>query len=127
MIQNSTLLNVIDNSGAKTVACIKVGKGFKRRYAVPGDIIIVSIKTLRTKRRSTLKILKGDVCKALIIRCKNFKISKFGLSLTFFENSVVLLTRQNKFLFTKIFGPIPIFFRYTKYMRVIAMSSGIVS
>lgn len=127
MIQNSTLLNVIDNSGAKTVTCIKVGKGFKRRYAVPGDIIIVSIKTLRTKRRSTLKILKGDVCKALIVRCKNFKISKFGFRLTFFENSVVLLTRQNKFLFTKIFGPIPIFFRYTKYMRVIAMSSGTVS
>jgi ribosomal protein L14 len=30
MIQPSTILNVVDNSGAKKVSCIRVGKGFKK-------------------------------------------------------------------------------------------------
>jgi len=44
MIQMQTLLTVADNSGAKTVQCIKVLGGSKRRYANIGDVIKVSVK-----------------------------------------------------------------------------------
>jgi large subunit ribosomal protein L14 len=60
MIQAGTFLNVIDNSGAKNVSCIKVLSGYRRRYAGVGDLIVVSVKNLRTKRRSTSKIKKGE-------------------------------------------------------------------
>ena len=49
MIQQQTILKVSDNSGAKTVKCIKVLGGFKRKYAKLGDIIIVSVQKLRNK------------------------------------------------------------------------------
>lgn len=126
MIQKQTILNVIDNSGAKFVCCIHAGNGFKQRYAKVGDVINVSVKSLRNKRRQNSKVLKGDVCKALIIRsCNRFKsIFQHGYN-NFLENSVILLSGTNKILFTRIFGGIPSLFRYSKYMRIVSLSSGL--
>ena len=39
MIQMQTVLDVADNTGARSVMCIKVLGGSKRRYAGVGDII----------------------------------------------------------------------------------------
>ena len=44
MIQMQSRLDVADNTGAKSVMCIKVLGGSKRRYAGIGDVIKVSIK-----------------------------------------------------------------------------------
>jgi len=51
MIQQQTILKVSDNSGAKTVKCIKILNGFKRRFAIIGNTLIVSIQKLRNKAR----------------------------------------------------------------------------
>ena len=40
MIQEQTMLDVADNSGAKRAMCIKVLGGSRRRYASLGDIIV---------------------------------------------------------------------------------------
>jgi len=55
MIQNGTYLNVQDNSGARSVMCIKVLKGYKSRYAYIGDLILVSIKNYELKDALYLK------------------------------------------------------------------------
>lgn len=125
MIQVGTVLNVIDNCGAKKVSCIKVMKGFKKRYAFIGEVILVSIKKLRKRRKALSKVKKGEIYKALIVRLKtkSFEGNQDGLSSI--ENSVVLFTKQNKFIGTRIFGSIVKFFRYTKYMRLIFMSNGL--
>ena len=39
MIQMQSLLKIADNSGARSVMCIKVLGGSKRRYANIGDVI----------------------------------------------------------------------------------------
>ena len=44
MIQMQTVLDVADNTGARSVMCIKVLGGSKRRYAGIGDVIKVSIR-----------------------------------------------------------------------------------
>ncbi|MGA0800983.1 MAG: uL14 family ribosomal protein, partial [Steroidobacteraceae bacterium] len=43
MIQLQTVLNAADNSGAKSLMCIKVMGGTRRRYADVGDLIKVSV------------------------------------------------------------------------------------
>jgi len=96
MIQNGTYLNVIDNSGAKLVCCIQVKKGWKKRYAGMGDIIVVSVKSLRNKRRATSKVKKGEVLKALIVRTKSSFKEYSNKSINFFENSAILLTNNNR-------------------------------
>jgi large subunit ribosomal protein L14 len=47
MIQMQSVLDVADNTGARSVMCIKVLGGSKRRYAHIGDVIKVSVKTPR--------------------------------------------------------------------------------
>ena len=44
MIQMQSVLDVADNTGARSVMCIKVMGGSKRRYASIGDLIKVSVK-----------------------------------------------------------------------------------
>lgn len=126
MIQKGTYLNVIDNSGAKEVCCIHVLNGYRKRYAAIGDTIVVSIKSLRIKRRSHAKIKKGEVLKALIVRTKT-NIKNYSLEqLSFLENSAILLSRQDKLLGTRIFGSVPSYFRYTKFLRIVSLASGFI-
>ena len=127
MIQTGTFLNVIDNSGAKNVLCIKVLSGYKRRYVKIGDLIVVSVKNLRAKRRSSSKIKKGEITKALVVRTKSTVRSFSGEEVNFFENSVVLLNNQKKPLGTRIFGSLPKLFRFTKYLRIISLSAGLIA
>ena len=127
MIQNGSYLNIIDNSGGKIAYCIKVVSGYKSRYAKIGGIIVVSIKSLRSKRRSTSKIKKGEVYKAVIVRTRQYQKNLLGDSINFFENSIVLLNKQYKFIGTRIFGSVPKMLRYTKYLKVASLSSGLVS
>ena len=56
MIQTTTRLDVADNSGAKSVFCIKVLGGSKRKYASVGDVIVVSVK----EAIPSAKVKKGD-------------------------------------------------------------------
>ena len=64
MIQTETRLDVADNTGAKSVLCIKVLGGSKRRYASVGDIIKVSIKEAAPRGR----VKKGEVYSAVVVR-----------------------------------------------------------
>ena len=126
MIQKGTYLNVIDNSGAKEVCCIHVLNGYRKRYAVVGDVVVVSIKSLRIKRRSHAKVKKGEVLKALIVRTKT-NIKSYALEhLNFLENSAILLSKQDKLLGTRVFGSVPNSFRYTKFLRIISLASGFI-
>ena len=124
MIQVGTLLSVVDNSGAKKVRCIKVYPGYKRRYAFIGDLITVSIYSIRKRRRLTSKTRKGEIHKALVVRTKSGLRFASGESLAFFENSVVLIGKQNKFIGTRVLGALPVYFRYTKYLRILSIANG---
>jgi large subunit ribosomal protein L14 len=64
-----SILNIADNSGARSVMCIKVLGGSKRRYANVGDIIKVAIR----EAIPTGKVKKGQVVNALVVRTKRSK------------------------------------------------------
>lgn len=66
MIQEQTMLDVADNSGARSVMCIKVLGGSHRRYAAIGDIIKITVKEAIPRG----KVKKGDVLKAVVVRTK---------------------------------------------------------
>ena len=127
MIQVGTVLNVSDNSGARKVYCIRVLNGSRKKYARLGNLILVVVKSLRKKRKSLSKVKKGDILCALIVRTRMKSISKFSDSFSFLENSVVLLTGQNKFVGTRILGSLPKNFRITSYMRLLSLCGGSVS
>lgn len=122
MIQKGTYLNVIDNSGVKQICCIHVVGGYRKRYAKIGDIVIASVKSIKFKE--DMKVKKGGVVKALVVRtCVMGGLA--GNPFKHLKNDAVLLSAQNKFLGTRIFGGINKGFRYTKYSRIISLASGI--
>tara|TARA_B110000908_G_scaffold70041_1_gene84450 strand:- start:517 stop:897 length:381 start_codon:yes stop_codon:yes gene_type:complete len=126
MIQQQTVLNVSDNSGAKLVKCIKVLGGFKKKTAGIGDIVIVSVLRLRNKSKKKSKVKKGEVFKALITRTKFKKSKPDGFTIGFGTNSVSLLTKQNKPVGSRVLGPLPSFLKSGNFLKISSISYGIV-
>lgn len=125
MIQQQTILKVADNSGAKTVKCIKVPGGFKKRIATLGTIIIVSIQKLRNKAKQTSKVKKKEIYKALIIRTKAAHSKKTGFALKFNENAVVLINKQGNPIGTRIIGPIPKTLQNKTFQKFSSLATGL--
>ena len=88
MIQMQTVLDVADNTGARSVMCIKVLGGSKRRYASVGDIVKVSIKDAAPRGR----VKKGDVYNAVVVRTAKGVRRPDG-SLVKFDNNAAVLFR----------------------------------
>jgi large subunit ribosomal protein L14 len=126
MIQQQTILKVADNSGAKTVKCIKVLGGFKKRYAKLGDIVVVSVQQLRNKSKKTSKVSKGEVFRALVVRTKKKYRKKDGSSFFLQENAVALINKQGNPIGTRILGPIPKILKKTKFMKFVSLSIGLI-
>ena len=126
MIQKGTYFNVVDNSGGKKACCMHVYGGYRKRYAKIGDVIVVSLKSVKAKRKENSKIKKGDVVKALVVRTKEFKTNFANQTVSFFDNSVVLLNNQNKILGTRVFIPVLRLFRATKFLRIVSLASGLI-
>ena len=124
MIQQQTILKVADNSGAKTVKCIKVLGGFKKRYAKLGDIIVVSVKQLRNKSKKTSKVLKGGVFHALVIKTKVKYKKKDGSTFFLKDNSVAMISKQGNPIGTRLLGPIPKVLKKKKFFKFINISNG---
>ena len=118
MIQNETVLQVADNSGAKRVTCIKVLGGSKRRYARVGDVIVVAVKEAMPGG----KVKKGEVQRAVVVRtAKEFRRAD-GSSIRFDENAAVLLSKQNEPMGTRIFGPVTRELRAKGYLKIVSLA-----
>ena len=123
MIQQQTILKVTDNSGAKLVKCLKVLGGFKKRFAKIGDALIVSVLSLRANPSKTVKIKKGGIYKALVIRTKRTITMKDNCTYTFHENSVALMNKQNNPLATRLIGPVSLM-TTRKHIKFASISAG---
>lgn len=118
MIQQQTRLDVADNSGARSVMCIKVLGGTRRRYASIGDIIVVSVKDASPNS----KVKKGDIMKAVVVRTRKELNRKDGSYIRFDTNSAVLINAQNEPVGTRIFGPVARELRGRNFMKIISLA-----
>ena len=118
MIQLRTVLEVADNSGAKTIQCIKVLGGSSRRYARIGDIIVVSIK--EAEPHSPVK--KGEVKKAVVVRTRKEIRRPNGSYIKFDNNAAVLISDAKEPLGTRIFGPVARELRRKRFMKIISLA-----
>ena len=122
MIQMQSKLFVADNSGARTIQCIKVLGGSKRRSASIGDIIVVSIKDALPRA----KVKKGDVYKAVIVRTSKDYKRPDGTTIRFDKNAAVLLDKQEEPIATRIFGPVTRELRNKKFMKIISLAPEVI-
>ena len=124
MIQQKTIIKIIDNSGAKKIRCIKVLGGFKKKTAKVGDIIVASVQQLRLKNRQYSKLNKGDVVRAVIVKTKN-KTNKVNGILTKLEsNSAILINKQGNLIGTRVLGSVPRELKKKKFLKYLSLCSG---
>lgn len=118
MIQMLTRLEVADNSGARSVQCIKVLGGSKRKYARLGDVIVVSIKEASPNG----KVKKGDVHTAVVVRTKKAVTRDDGTYIRFDENAAVLLNKQGEPIGNRVFGPVARELRGKSFMKIVSLA-----
>ncbi|MDR1005734.1 MAG: 50S ribosomal protein L14 [Bacteroidales bacterium] len=118
MVQQETRLIVADNSGAKSVLCIRVLGGTKRRYASVGDKIVVAVKDAIPSGN----IKKGSVSKAVIVRTKKEIRRQDGSYIRFDDNACVLLTANDELRGTRIFGPVARELREKQFMKIVSLA-----
>jgi len=118
MIQEYTMLNIADNSGAKTAQCIRVLGGTRRRYARVGDIVVCAVKSAIPNGN----VKKGTVVKAVIVRTRKEIGRKDGSYIRFGENSAVIIGDDKEPVGTRIFGPVARELREKRFMKIVSLA-----
>lgn len=118
MIQPYTRLKVADNTGARQLMCINIPGGTRRKYARVGDVIVASVK----KSIPEAVVKKGEVVRAVIVRCTRPYQRPDGSYIKFDENAAVILTDKNNPRGTRIFGPVARELREKNYTKIISLA-----
>ena len=118
MISAETKLQVADNSGAKSLYCIRVHGGTGRRYARVGDIISASVKVAIPNGI----VKKGQVTKAVVVRTRKEIRRDDGSYIRFDENAAVIINENREPVGTRIFGPVARELREKNFMKIISLA-----
>jgi len=118
MIRQETILQVADNSGAKSLLCIRVLGGTRKKYARVGDIITVTVKIAMPGGI----VKKGQVAKAVVVRTKKETRRPDGSYIRFDENAAVIINDAKEPVGTRIFGPVARELRDKKFMKIISLA-----
>jgi large subunit ribosomal protein L14 len=118
MIQQQTVFNVADNSGAKKLMCIRVLGGSKRRFGSLGDIVVASVK--EAVPNGTVK--KGDVVKAVVVRTAKEVRREDGSYIKFDDNAAVVINENKDPKGTRIFGPVARELRAKDFMKIVSLA-----
>lgn len=122
MVQQQTILNVADNSGAKKLMIIRVLGGTKKRFGKIGDIVVCSVKEAIPGGN----VKKGDVVKAVIVRTRKELRREDGSYIKFDDNAGVIINNNNEPKATRIFGPVARELRAKNFMKIVSLASEVI-
>lgn len=122
MIMEQTVLDVADNTGAKTIRCFKVLGGTRRRYAHVGDVVVGSVQ----KVIPGSEVKHGDVVRGVIVRTRAPVRRSDGSYVRFDRNAIVLIEPDGNPRGTRIFGAVPRELRVKKFMRIVSLAPEVV-
>ena len=122
MIQEQTMLDVADNSGAKLARCIKVLGGSRRRYASLGDVIIASVR----KALPNGEVKSGEVVRGVIVRTAQNVRRGDGSYIRFDRNALVIIDKENNPKGTRIFGAVARELRERNFMKIVSLAEEVI-
>ena len=122
MVQQQTILNVADNSGAKKIMVIRVLGGSRRRFGKIGDIVVASVKEATPNGN----VKKGDVVKAVVVRTREELKRTDGSYIKFDDNAAVILNSNLEMRGTRIFGPVARELRAKNFMKIVSLASEVI-
>lgn len=128
MIIPQSKLKIVDNSGGKWAKCIKVKGKSAKSFANVGDIVVVSVQSLRQRHKSQvrLRINKSDVHLGVLVQTRRQHKQSDGRFVRWGSNSVVLIGPKNNILGTRISSPLPRELRRLKWAKLGVLAKGFV-
>jgi large subunit ribosomal protein L14 len=121
MIQPHTRLRVADNSGATRVMSIRVLGGGKK-YGRVGDVLIVVVK----KSVPNMPVKRSQLVRAVIVRTKQALRRSDGSRVRFDDNAAVIVSRENKPIGTRVFGPVARELKSRGFSSVVSLSDVVI-
>jgi len=118
VLQQQSLMNVADNTGAKELMCIRVLGGTGRRYANIGDVVVCAVK----KAAPNGQVKKGEVVKAVVVRTAKGLKRADGSYIKFDENAAVIIKDDGTPRGTRIFGPVARELREKDYLKILSLA-----
>ncbi len=122
MIQEQTMLDVADNTGAKQAQCIKVLGGSRRRYASLGDVVVASVK----KAAPNGEIKAGEIVRGVVVRTAKSVRREDGSYIRFDRNALVLIDKDLNPRGTRIFGAVARELRERNFMKIVSLAEEVV-
>lgn len=130
MIMEQTMLDCADNTGARSIQCIKVLGGSKRRYATVGDVVIGVIKsatpTCELFQKSTKKDKQKRVVRCVIVRARKAVRREDGSYVRFDRNAAVIINPAGEPRGTRIFGAVARELRQKGFMKIVSLAGEVV-
>jgi large subunit ribosomal protein L14 len=119
MIQHESRLKVADNSGARELRVIHVLGGSTRRYGSIGDVVVATVKSAAPQGA----VKKGEVVRAVIVRCTKEWRREDGSYIRFDDNAAVILDADGENpRGSRIFGPVARELREKQYMKIVSLA-----
>lgn len=125
MIYLKSLLNVIDNSGAQLVECIKVLRHGPRNFAKVGDEITVVVKKARAldaENAQSSKVKRRDICRAIVVRTKAPFRRADGSIIRFDDNACVLVNKNGDPLGTRVSSVVAKELRELQFNKIVSLA-----
>ncbi|KAH0614683.1 uncharacterized protein H6S33_000319 [Morchella sextelata] len=121
------MLTCIDNSGAALVECAQVLK--RKKPAGIGDKIVVVIQKQRSlghdlsaAAQAAVKVRRGDVCHAVVVRTKKKYRRPDGSYIRFDDNACVLVNKSGDPLGTRLNSVVGEELRRKKWSKILSLA-----
>jgi large subunit ribosomal protein L14 len=118
MIQQESMLNVADNSGARKIQCLRVMRAGNAPYGRIGDVVIGVVKDALPN----MQVKKSDIIRAVIVRTRYPERRDSGMTIRFDDNAAVLINADNNPRGTRVFGPVARELRDKNFTKIVSLA-----
>lgn len=122
MLAPRSRLIVADNSGAKSLVVIGIGKGSGRRFCKLGDMVTCVVKGANPLGQ----VKDHEIVKAVVIRCRKETRRVDGSYVRFSDNAAVITDNTGVPRSTRVFGPVASELKSKGYSKIISMAKEVV-
>ncbi len=122
MLSMHSKLNVADNSGAKILVIIGIGKGTGRRFISVGDIATCTVRGALTQGQ----VKDHEIVKVVIVRTKKEIRRQDGSYIRFSDNAAVVIDGNNIPRATRIFGPVAAEIREKGFAKIASLAKEVI-
>lgn len=122
MLAKRTILNVADNSGAKSLMIIGKGGGSGKRFVRLGDVVTCVVRGASP----TGQVKDHEIVKAVVVRTKKEARRKDGSYVRFSDNAAVVVDNASLPRATRVFGPVAAEIKIKGFNKIASLAQEVV-